>query len=158
MLDITLMKQDESSFEFLLPEHVKQSRPGYTPPSIVLHAFPADETLCVFHHMRIYINQTKPLRGNETKLFISFMKLHHRISRDTISRWIRQTMTNAGVDTQIFKPHSTIYSYQCWPWSCLYINCWYVIVGFVILRLLLLSLMWMLALKSHGIPDAVMTN
>lgn len=31
MLDITLMKQDESSFEFLLPEHVKQSRPGYTP-------------------------------------------------------------------------------------------------------------------------------
>jgi hypothetical protein len=47
MLDITLMKQDESSFEFLLPEHVKQSRPGYTPPSIVLHAFPADETFCV---------------------------------------------------------------------------------------------------------------
>ncbi|CAB3997174.1 Gag-Pro-Pol poly [Paramuricea clavata] len=54
MLDITLMKQDESSFEFLLPELVKQSRPG-----------------------------------------------------DTISRWIRQTMTNAGVDAQIFKPHST---------------------------------------------------
>ena len=31
MLDITLMEQDESSFEFLLPKHVKQSRPGYTP-------------------------------------------------------------------------------------------------------------------------------
>ena len=28
MLDITLMKQEESSFEFLLPEHVKQRRPG----------------------------------------------------------------------------------------------------------------------------------
>ena len=70
-------------------------------PSIVLHAFPADETLCVFNHLRTYINQTKPLRGNETKLFISYMKTHHRISRDTISRWIRQTMTNAGVDAQI---------------------------------------------------------
>ncbi|CAB4012759.1 Hypothetical predicted protein [Paramuricea clavata] len=54
MLDITLMKQNESSFEFLLPEHVKQSRPGYTPPSIVLHAFPADETLCVFNHVNIH--------------------------------------------------------------------------------------------------------
>ncbi|CAB4015537.1 Gag-Pro-Pol poly [Paramuricea clavata] len=107
MLDITLMKQDESSFEFLLPEHVEQSRSGYTPDSIVLHAFPAHEKLCVFYHMRTYINQTKPLRGNETKLFISYMKLHHRISRDTITRWIRQTMTNAGFDTQIFKPHST---------------------------------------------------
>ena len=31
MLEITLMKQDESSFEFLLPKHVKKSRPGYTP-------------------------------------------------------------------------------------------------------------------------------
>ena len=31
MLEITLMKQDESSFEFLLRKHVKKSRPGYTP-------------------------------------------------------------------------------------------------------------------------------
>jgi hypothetical protein len=70
-------------------------------PSIVLHAFPADETLCVFSHLRTYINQTKPLRGNETKLFISYMKPHHRISRDTIFWWTRQTMTNSGVDAQI---------------------------------------------------------
>ncbi|CAB3986966.1 Hypothetical predicted protein [Paramuricea clavata] len=62
ILDITLMKQDESLFEFLLPEHVKQSRSGYTLPSIVLHTLPSDETLCVFNHMRAYINQTKPLK------------------------------------------------------------------------------------------------
>lgn len=38
MLDITLMRQDESVFVCLLLEHIKQSRPGYTPTSIVLHA------------------------------------------------------------------------------------------------------------------------
>ena len=32
MLDIIFMRQDESLFEFLLPEHIKQSRPGCTPP------------------------------------------------------------------------------------------------------------------------------
>ena len=94
-------------FEFLLPEHVKQSRPGYTPPTVILNAFPSDETLCVFSHMKTYIDCTSTLRGKETKLFISYIKPHHRVSRDTISRWIRETTTNAGVDTSMFKPHST---------------------------------------------------
>ena len=107
MLGINFMKQDESMFEFLLPEHVKQSRPGYTPPTVILNAFPSDETLCVFSHMKTYIDCTSTLRGQETKLFISYIKPHHRVSRNTISRWIRETMTNAGVDTSIFKPHST---------------------------------------------------
>lgn len=94
-------------FEFLLPEHVKQSRPGYTPPTVILNAFPSDEILCVFSHMKTCIDCTSTLRGQETKPFISYIKPHHRVSRDTISRWIRETMTNAGVDTSIFKPHST---------------------------------------------------
>ena len=103
MLEITLMKQDESSFEFLLPKHVKKSRPGYTPLQLFCMLFLLmKHCVHVFNHLRTYINQTKPLRGNETKLFISYMKPHHRISRDTISRWIRQTMTNAGVDAQIY--------------------------------------------------------
>ena len=106
VLDINFMKQDESMFEFLLPEHVKQSRPGYTPPTVILSAFPSDKTLCVFSHMKTYIDCTSTLEGKETKLFISYIKPHHRyrVSRDTISRWIRETMTNAGVDTSIFKP------------------------------------------------------
>lgn len=29
------------------------------------------------------------------------------MSRETLSRWIRTVMTSAGVDTTIFKPHST---------------------------------------------------
>ena len=108
MMDITFMQRDESKFEFLLPEHIKQSRPGYTPPAIILPAFPSNEALCVFSHMGAYINWTSALRGDETKLFISHIKPHRQASRDTISRWIRETMTNAGVDTSTFKPHSTI--------------------------------------------------
>ena len=28
-------------------------------------------------------------------------------SKDTMSRWLKQVMTAAGLDTSIFKPHST---------------------------------------------------
>ena len=41
------------------------------------------------------------------KLDVSFTKPYKRVSRETLSRWVRTVMTSAGVDTTIFKPHST---------------------------------------------------
>ena len=107
MLDIQFMKEGDSFFEFALPEHIKQSRPGYKEPSVLLQAYPADQPLCVFTHLKEYLKRTKLLRGTETKLFLSHAKPHHRTSRDTISRWIRSVMAEAGVDVTTFKPHST---------------------------------------------------
>jgi len=107
MLDINCMKESPNSFEFVLPEHVKQSRPGYKVPSIMLQAYPADQSLCVVTHMKEYLQKTEPLRGTECKLLISFIKPYKRISRETISRWIRSVMAAAGVDVTMFKPHST---------------------------------------------------
>ena len=85
MLDIRFMKEGETQFDFLLPEHIKQSRPRYKPPSVMLKAYPTDKTLCVVSHMKEYLRRTKPLRGDSTKLFISFMKPHKHISRETLS-------------------------------------------------------------------------
>ena len=107
MLDIRFMKEGETQFEFLLPEHIKQSRPGYKPPSVMLKAYPTDKTLCVVSHMKEYLRRTKPLRGDSTKLFISFMKPHKHISRETLSRWIKTVMEAAGKETSIFHTHST---------------------------------------------------
>lgn len=107
MLDINCMKEVPNGFEFVLPEHVKQSRPGYKVPSIMLHAYPVNQSLCVFTHMKEYLKKTESLRGTESKLLISFIKPHKRVSRETISRWIRSVMTAAGIDVTLFKPHST---------------------------------------------------
>lgn len=30
-----------------------------------------------------------------------------RVSRDTISRWVKLVLTDSGIDTSRFKPHST---------------------------------------------------
>ena len=107
ILDIGCMKELPNGFEFLLTEHVKQSRPGYRAPSVVLQAYPADSSLCVSTYLKEYLRRTKPLRGSESKLFISFTKPYKQVSRETISRWIRLVMELAGVDTKVFKPHST---------------------------------------------------
>ena len=107
MLDSQFMKEGDSFFEFAIPEHIKQSQPGYKVPSVLLQAYPADQSLCVFTHLKEYLQRTKLLRGTETKLFLSHAKPHHRASRDTISRWIHSVMAEAGVDVTTFKPHST---------------------------------------------------
>ena len=71
-------------------------------PSVLLQAYPADQSLCVFTHMKEYLQRTKLLRANETKLFLSHAKPH-----DTSSRWIHSVMAEAGVDVTTFKPRST---------------------------------------------------
>ena len=38
---------------------------------------------------------------------ICYKAPHGPASKGTISRWIKQTMKAAGVDTTVFKPHST---------------------------------------------------
>ena len=46
------------------------------------------------------------MRGKEDKLFLSFQKPFKPLSRQSISRWIRDTLTAAGIDTTVFTPHS----------------------------------------------------
>ena len=107
MLDISFMKVAETSYEFSIPDHVKQSRPGYKTPSVVLRAYPHDTSLCVVYHLKEYLKRTELLRKTETRLFISYVRPHKRVSRDTISRWIRSVMISAGIDVSKFSPHST---------------------------------------------------
>lgn len=42
----------------------------------------------------------------EKSFFISFKKPHGRITRDTLARWLRTLMGQAGINTEHFKPHS----------------------------------------------------
>ena len=52
MLDIQFMKEGDTFFEFAFPEQIKQSRPEYKVPSVLLQAYPVDPSLCVFTHIK----------------------------------------------------------------------------------------------------------
>ena len=49
----------------------------------------------------------KELTLNTEQLLICCVATHGPTSKETISRWIRQTMQAAGINTSVFKPHST---------------------------------------------------
>ena len=74
---------------------------------MLLKTYPIDCHLCVVTRLNEYIERTESLRSVESRLFIGYVKPHKGVSKDTISQWIRTDMTDAGIDINVFKPHST---------------------------------------------------
>lgn len=87
----------------------KSSKPGSHTKPAEIDMYPYDKKLCVVDHCRLYLEKTADLRkGNlDDKLFISLQRPHHSIARATFSRWVRDTLGLAGIDTDKFAPHST---------------------------------------------------
>lgn len=91
---------------FNIRDILKHNTPKNNNNDIILPSYPDNKRLCVVTYLKKYIKRTKPFRRSQ-KLFISFQSPYHPVSKDTISRWIKATMQKAGIDTQMFKAHST---------------------------------------------------
>ena len=90
-----------------LEEHTKTSRPNKTTATVTIAEFTPDSSICPLTTLKAYMKKTETLRNGENKLFISFIKPNKAVSRDTISRWTKQVLTNSGIDTKMFTSHST---------------------------------------------------
>lgn len=49
---------------------------------------------------------TSSIRSNDN-VILTFRRPYHVASSQTISRWIKQTLTASGIDTNVFSGHST---------------------------------------------------
>ena len=66
-----------------------------------------NKRLCIVTYLKHYLERTESLRKQEQQLFISYRKPYNKVSKSTISRWVRTVMCKAGIDTNKFKAHST---------------------------------------------------
>ena len=59
--------------------------------------------------LKSYVDLTAPLRNqsNSSFFFVGAVKPHKPVSSSTIGRWIKQSLSDSGIDTQIFSAHST---------------------------------------------------
>ena len=98
----------DNSVEIHVSDLVKQNKTSDRVGSTTtIEEYPSEKRLCVVRYLKKYIERTKVMRDTERHLFICYRKPHKRASKQTISRWIKETMSAAGIDTRIFKPHST---------------------------------------------------
>ena len=107
LLDVRNMTLTKSVVKFRTGDLLKQTRPGVHLPEMSLTAYAPDRRLCVVTVLHEYLERTRIFRGVVTALFITTQEPYRAVSRDTLSRWLKQTLVAAGVDMSIFTPHST---------------------------------------------------
>lgn len=104
--DIRNISITDSIVKVSIGDKLKQTRPGYHLHELEFPAYSPDQQLCPVSVVKEYLSRTKPLRGEITTLFISFVRPCRSVSKSTISRWVKTTLGLAGVDLTRFKPHS----------------------------------------------------
>ena len=86
---------------------LKQSRPGSHLSEISLPVFTDNPRLCPVVFTREYLARTRDRRGQGKRLFITNVRPYKAISRDTLRKWITCTLSESGIDTELFGAHST---------------------------------------------------
>ena len=98
---------DENTEIFNIPTLLKHYRTERNNEPIIYDSYRHDDSLCPVKLITTYIKARNKLVDDiYDKFFITHRKPHHPASKDTISRWIKETMKGEGIDVSVFKPHS----------------------------------------------------
>ena len=66
-----------------------------------------DKTIRPMKVLKLYIDLTKYIRGDLTRLFLTTAKQYRKASKDTLSRWAKGMLKRAGIGMKMLSPHST---------------------------------------------------
>ena len=109
-LDPTLMHDHGHQVVFPLGKLTKALRPSKPQIELKFMQFEADPHLDVVACLRHYLQVTPdPFRDSPEKqkhLFHCFSTPHNPVVTCTISRWLKELMGAAGIDTSVYKGHS----------------------------------------------------
>ena len=88
--------------------HFQHSREKTLRGWVNVLSFPEKPSICPVLSLRDYLVRTAPLRNADAcKMFIQLRKPHKSVSAQTLAQWMTNIMAAAGVDTSMFKQHST---------------------------------------------------
>ena len=107
-LDISHVRSSPEGITFLPSKPAKQTKAGKVAKEFFFPKFGEKRILCPVDAVTQYIKRTEPLRRqNNTQLFIAHIKPHSPVSSSTIARWLKTMLAQAGINTEVFKAHST---------------------------------------------------
>ena len=110
LLDIRNMSITDSIVKVSIGDKLKQSRAGHHLYELEFPAYSPDQRLCPVSDVKQYLTRTKPLRGEITNLFTSFVRPYRSVSKSTISRWVKNV------------PLATILRTAGWSSECTFVQ------------------------------------
>ena len=107
-LETRFLVKHHSCYSFHFGKPTKAAKPGKLRVPLEFSHFQEDLNLCVCNHIDLYLDRTSSWRTKEKKQFLlSYINPHNGVSSSTVSRWIVEMLSLSGIDTDMFKGHST---------------------------------------------------
>ena len=89
-------------------DRLKTSRHLKAQPVLDIPFFTEQISICPASTLQAYLEKTAQLRpSGDDRLFITFKKPYHAATTQSISRWIKATLEECGIDVTLFSGHST---------------------------------------------------
>lgn len=104
---ISNIKSYRDRVEIIITDKIKTSGPKVQQPILILPFFTQKPELCVASTLKAYLARTIDVRHtNNDFLFLTYKKTYHPATSQTISRWLKQTLKIAGIDTTLYTSYS----------------------------------------------------
>ena len=109
--DLRFKRFHPEGVSFNLPELTKSVRVGKSLKTSFHASFPENKLLCPCSCLREYEIRTQAFRpksvSEPNKLFLSVNNPHKPVCSATLSHWVKNCLLEAGIDSRVFKAHST---------------------------------------------------
>lgn len=105
-INIKNIEAQTSQISIKIPDLIKTSRPGSYQPIVSIPFFEEKPSICPAKSLVDYLDRTSPLRQSDN-LFIAVNKPHKSVGSQTLSRWIKRTLSECGIDANTFSAYST---------------------------------------------------
>ncbi|XP_033231989.1 uncharacterized protein LOC117182972 [Belonocnema kinseyi] len=90
-----------------IAQRIKTSKVNKAQPCLVIPFFKDQPPLCVASTLKVYINRTSDFRNSVDELFLTCKKPFRAATRQFLARRLKVTLDKSGIDTSLFKAHST---------------------------------------------------
>ena len=107
LMDIRNITIEETCLIIRIGDLLKISNRKFHNGELKFPKYIENTNICPVTTLKQYLHMTSKNRGEIKSLFITQVRPFKPASKDTIARWIRETLSKAGIDTSIFSPHST---------------------------------------------------
>ena len=106
--DVDRMDLTPTSCTFIPGNLLKHSRPNFPIQPITYRHFPHKTSLCPVQAIADYYVRRLELKmvTVNTKFFVISTPPYSPAHKDTIGNWVKWTLSNSGVNTNMYKPHS----------------------------------------------------
>ncbi|XP_045763681.1 uncharacterized protein LOC123866270 [Maniola jurtina] len=108
LIKLDNIKFSENGVKIMITDLIKTSAPGRNQPVLCLPYFRENVSICPATVLSDYISKTRNIRpeGTDT-LLLTHKRPHKPATTQSISRWIKQVLSESGVDVGVFGAHST---------------------------------------------------